>query len=154
MAAETAETAASASPIERSDEALRRFFESSPAARRAASSLGKAAEVGVRFTDVPGDFRASLVVADERACVVDLARWAAPDHCDSNFRDVRLSSEVRRRTWSGCDRGSAVVFYIIDGGGHTWPGSIPIARLGKTTDQIDASATIWQFFRSHPLTQT
>lgn len=36
---------------------LRRFFETSEAARRAASSLRKAAEVGVRFTDVPGDFR-------------------------------------------------------------------------------------------------
>jgi polyhydroxybutyrate depolymerase len=82
----------------------------------------------------------------------EMARWAAHDHCDADFHDVRLSGEVRRRTWSGCDRGSAVVFYIIDGGGHTWPGSIPIARLGKTTDQIDASATIWQFFRSHPLT--
>ena len=36
---------------------LRRFFETSEAARRAASSLRRAAEVGVRFTDVPGDFR-------------------------------------------------------------------------------------------------
>ena len=36
---------------------LRRFFETSAASRRAASSLRKAAEVGVRFTDVPGDFR-------------------------------------------------------------------------------------------------
>jgi hypothetical protein len=36
---------------------LRRFFETSEASRRAASSLKKAAEVGVRFTDVPGDFR-------------------------------------------------------------------------------------------------
>jgi hypothetical protein len=36
---------------------LRRFFETSEASRRAASSLKKAAEVGVRFTDVPGEFR-------------------------------------------------------------------------------------------------
>jgi polyhydroxybutyrate depolymerase len=81
----------------------------------------------------------------------EMARWAAHDHCDTTFHDVRVTSEVRRRTWSGCDRGSAVVFYIIDGGGHTWPGSIAIARLGKTTDQIHASATIWRFFRAHAL---
>ena len=44
-------------PQETSDVALRRFFETSEAGRRAASSLKKSASVGVRFTDVPGDFR-------------------------------------------------------------------------------------------------
>ena len=42
---------------ESSEVRLRRFFETSDASRRAASSLKKAAEVGVRFTDVPGEFR-------------------------------------------------------------------------------------------------
>ena len=42
---------------ERSDLALLRFFAQSPAARTAASSLGRAAEVGVTFTDAPGPFR-------------------------------------------------------------------------------------------------
>jgi hypothetical protein len=46
-----------AAPAEPSNLRLRRFFETSEAGRRAASSLKKAAEVGVRFTDVPGDFR-------------------------------------------------------------------------------------------------
>src|SRR2546421_10403516 len=46
-----------ASAVETSDFKLARFFGTSEAARRAASSLRKAAEVGVRFTDVPGDFR-------------------------------------------------------------------------------------------------
>ena len=58
---------------------------------------------------------------------------------------------MRRRTWSACDRGGEVVFYIVDGGGHTWPGAIPIARLGKTTTQINASAIAWDFFKAHPL---
>ena len=47
----------SSAPVEPSNARLRRFFETSEAGRRAASSLKKAAEVGVRFTDVPGDFR-------------------------------------------------------------------------------------------------
>ena len=42
---------------EGSDVKLKRFFETGEAGRRAASSLKKAAEVGVYFTDVPGDFR-------------------------------------------------------------------------------------------------
>jgi polyhydroxybutyrate depolymerase len=55
------------------------------------------------------------------------------------------------RTWPGCRDGSEIVFYIIDGGGHTWPGALPVARLGKTTNQLDASETIWAFFQAHPL---
>jgi hypothetical protein len=46
-----------ATPSEGSDIKLKRFFETSEASRRAASSLKRAAEVGVRFTDVPGEFR-------------------------------------------------------------------------------------------------
>jgi hypothetical protein len=42
---------------EPSDVRLRHFFETSEAGRRAAASLRRAAEVGVRFTDVPGEFR-------------------------------------------------------------------------------------------------
>jgi polyhydroxybutyrate depolymerase len=80
-----------------------------------------------------------------------MAGWAAHDHCGPAFVDARLGSQVRRRIWSGCDGASSVVFYMIDGGGHTWPGSIPLPRLGLTTTQIDASATIWAFFAAHPL---
>lgn len=40
-----------------SDVALTKFFSASAAARTAAASLGRAAEVGVTFTDVPGSFR-------------------------------------------------------------------------------------------------
>jgi hypothetical protein len=46
---------------EPSNVVLQRFFETSESARRAAAHLKSAAEVGVRFTDVPGDFRFTLV---------------------------------------------------------------------------------------------
>jgi polyhydroxybutyrate depolymerase len=82
-----------------------------------------------------------------------MADWAAHDGCDKTFTDTSLGTEVTRRRWSNCKNGAAVVFYIIVGGGHTWPGSIAIPRLGKTTKQIDASNTIWDFFASHPLVQ-
>src|SRR5206468_4149800 len=73
-----------------------------------------------------------------------MAGWAAHDGCRPTFADTRLGSEVRRRTWSGCAKGE-VVLYIIDGGGHTWPGSIPISRLGMTTNQVSASEALWSF---------
>ena len=46
---------------EPSNVVLQRFFESSESARKASAHLKKAAEVGVRFTDVPGDFYFKLI---------------------------------------------------------------------------------------------
>jgi polyhydroxybutyrate depolymerase len=78
-----------------------------------------------------------------------MAQWARHNQCAPTPNEVRLGSEVRRQTWTGCT--GAVVFYIIDGGGHTWPGSIPLPSLGLTTTQVDASRTLWAFFTAHPL---
>jgi len=80
-----------------------------------------------------------------------MAAWAAHDGCNPTFSEERLSSEVRRRTWTGCKAGSSIVFYIVDGGGHTWPGSIALPKLGLTTNQIKASDIIWEFFKAHPI---
>jgi polyhydroxybutyrate depolymerase len=80
-----------------------------------------------------------------------MAQWAAHDHCNPTFIDVRLGTQVERRTWTGCEGTSSIVLYSIIGGGHTWPGSIPIPTFGLTTDQINASDTIWAFFAAHPL---
>ncbi|MCB1234346.1 MAG: prolyl oligopeptidase family serine peptidase [Verrucomicrobiae bacterium] len=56
---------------------------------------------------------------------------------------------VERRTWAAGDAGAPVVFYRIEGGGHTWPGgseSQPERLLGKVSRDIDASALMWEFF--------
>ncbi len=56
---------------------------------------------------------------------------------------------VERRTYGGCDGGSEVVLYAVLGGGHTWPGSqtqFSEAVVGRTSQDIDASAVIADFF--------
>src|SRR3984893_4164220 len=45
---------------------LQRFFETSESARKAAAHLKPAAEVLVRFTDVPGDFHFALIEGKPR----------------------------------------------------------------------------------------
>src|SRR6267142_6836687 len=45
---------------------LQRFFETSDSARKAAAHLKSAAQVGVRFTDVPGDFHFALIEGKPR----------------------------------------------------------------------------------------
>ncbi len=46
-----------------------------------------------------------------------------------------------------------VVFYTIKGGGHTWPGGRALPRwiAGHTTQDIEASRVMWDFFSAHPL---
>lgn len=65
----------------------------------------------------------------------------------------RVVDDVGAVQYTGC--AADVVFYTIDGGGHTWPGGQPLPELitGRTTDSIDASRTMWDFFVQHPLPQ-
>ena len=55
------------------------------------------------------------------------------------------------RTCYGPGRdGSEVVLYLVEGGGHTWPGRPPLPlSLGKSTGNLDANDVIWDFFRRH-----
>ena len=51
--------------------------------------------------------------------------------------------------WNNID----IVFYIVTGGGHTWPGgkAMPAFIVGKTTPDFDATRLMWNFFTEHPL---
>jgi polyhydroxybutyrate depolymerase len=44
------------------------------------------------------------------------------------------------------------LLYTIVGGGHTWPGATIVISplLGETTNEINASTTIWDFMAAHP----
>src|SRR5437016_12632912 len=68
-------------------EMLRQLLETSEAGRKAASSLSKAVAVGVRFTDVPGDFRFLAVDGKPRFepgkaddAVLELTLFPGADH--------------------------------------------------------------------------
>ena len=70
--------------------------------------------------------------------------WALKNGCDAQSIEERVSSEVLRYHWNNCD--APVEWYLIEGGGHTWPGAVPMERLGHTTEEISASELIWEFF--------
>lgn len=77
--------------------------------------------------------------------------WAAHNGCDPDPADEQVSPEVRRRTWPGCE--APTVLYIVDGGGHAWPGR-PVPEFedsfGPATTDIDASTLIFDFFLGEP----
>jgi polyhydroxybutyrate depolymerase len=93
--------------------------------------------------------------------VADTARtWTRVDGCAAQ-PDVTYEPDsaddgtrVRRETYPGCADGAAVVFYIIEGGGHTWPGGpsyVSGTVINRSTHDIDGSAVLWSFFQAHSL---
>lgn len=76
-----------------------------------------------------------------------MRRWADHNGCDPDAREERISPEVRKRTWQNCR--AATVLYVIDNGGHSWPGKPQPAfeaQFGHTTTDIDATTLSFQFF--------
>lgn len=85
--------------------------------------------------------------AELNGCAPHPVSQALPD------LDPRDGTTVTRETWSGGRAGAEVVLYVIEGGGHTWPG-IDKWRYRRTgaavSHDIDATALIWEFFERHP----
>ena len=83
-----------------------------------------------------------------------VGKWVEANGCGSDPQTEQVSEVVAKLTYSGCRDGAEVIFYRIEDGGHTWPGS-PIVMTynwaGKTNQDIVASDLIWEFFMSHPL---
>jgi polyhydroxybutyrate depolymerase len=75
-----------------------------------------------------------------------LRKWALHDGCEAAPTEQHVSEHVRKIAYGACSGGTAVVLFVIEGGGHTWPGSIDVARLGATTREVNATDQIWQFF--------
>jgi polyhydroxybutyrate depolymerase len=71
--------------------------------------------------------------------------------CDEPPLELPPSGEVSGVRFMNC--AADVIFYTITGGGHAWPGGgiIPEFIVGHTTQDIDATQTIWDFFLQHPL---
>jgi polyhydroxybutyrate depolymerase len=84
--------------------------------------------------------------------VDDWARfWVQANGASGNPDTVVVSEDTTARIWHGAGPSSDVVFYRIDGGGHTWPGGPPLPRLlfGRTSTSFNATRVIWDFFASH-----
>lgn len=91
----------------------------------------------------------------DRGLDVSMQRWAEHNGCDGEPVETRIAPEVRLRTWRDCRAETA--FYIVDGGGHAWPGK-PVPGFenlfGHTTTEIDASTLIFRFLFAQRLHTT
>lgn len=80
--------------------------------------------------------------------------WATGNGCTGDPVDEDLTDTVIERTWD-CPPDGVVEFLIVEGGGHTWPGSAFSENLadimGPTDMGTDANELLWQFFRRFQL---
>ena len=88
--------------------------------------------------------------------VVDaVSGWAKRNGCTGGPADERITDDVVLKRWGGCPAGAEAQLYVIEGGGHTWPGSKFLAGaasvVGRTTTSIDADELMWTFFQAHPI---
>ena len=84
--------------------------------------------------------------------------WAKVNGCPETPIIVPLpdrfddGTKVLQHSYGPGREGAEVVLYVVDGGGHTWPGRDPRVRvLGKSTKEISANDLIWDFFQKHPM---
>ncbi len=75
-----------------------------------------------------------------------MAGWVDRDACATTPDKTAVSAHVTLEQWPRCAQGATVEMYVIDGGGHTWPGAFPVPLLGVTTTDINATEIILDAF--------
>jgi len=81
------------------------------------------------------------------------ANWSRRNRCAPEPVESAVSGDVTRSQYTNCADDAAVVLYTVVGGGHTWPGGMPLPEwlAGSTSNSVNATALMWFFFREHPL---
>ncbi|MFH2012320.1 MAG: PHB depolymerase family esterase [Pseudomonadota bacterium] len=84
--------------------------------------------------------------------------WVAHNKCSSSRviqeldKDPKDGIKILKEIYGNGKDGTEVILYVIEGGGHTWPGGLqyfPERIVGKTSRDIDANEVIWDFFKKH-----
>jgi polyhydroxybutyrate depolymerase len=84
------------------------------------------------------------------SATTSFAGWAMRDGCtDAAPAQTYQKGDVTCLTYQHCGGGAEVTLCTVQGGGHAWPGSV--IPLPGTTQNINASDTMWAFFEAHPL---
>ncbi len=107
---------------------------------------GGEVEPGQRGRIIPTD-RAAALWVEKNGCTLQSASAYLPD------TDPNDGCRVQATRWSGGRGGSEVLYYKIEGGGHTWPGGaqyLPKRLIGPVCHDFEASEAIWEFFEKHP----
>jgi polyhydroxybutyrate depolymerase len=79
-----------------------------------------------------------------------IVRWAAANGCPDVATRICETDGVRTEIFGPGRHGTNVVYITVDGLGHVWPGGqspLPESVVGKTSDKLQATDVIWEFFQ-------
>lgn len=81
-----------------------------------------------------------------------VAGWAERNACQTT-ETLETVGTVRGTRYTDCSEDADVVYYVVGGGGHTWPGESeqPEFISGMVNRDIDASVLMWDFFSQYAL---
>lgn len=83
--------------------------------------------------------------------------WAGRNGCDAEQIVIDYPADsVNAYRYGSCDEDAEVHVYMLEDAGHTWAGGGwgDTFLLGKTNQDINASATMWDFFQQYTLAET
>jgi polyhydroxybutyrate depolymerase len=83
-----------------------------------------------------------------------ILKWIKALDCPMTPMSVSDANGLRTETYSPCRNGAEVAYITVDGLGHTWAGGsslLPERMVGRTSDRINATDIIWDFFQKHPI---
>jgi polyhydroxybutyrate depolymerase len=109
---------------------------------------------GFEGLDDPDDPTLNSFHGDVTATV---ARWAERNGCDpvpleEPYGDAASQSEAIKKTYQNCDDGDDVVFYVLKGADHLYPGGLRASRKlmdDPKLSKVDGSTLILDFFDAH-----
>ncbi|MFO0567698.1 MAG: PHB depolymerase family esterase [Polyangiaceae bacterium] len=86
-----------------------------------------------------------------RSVADTLEHWRKHNACSGFATPFFENGDTKCVRWPDCKDGVETALCSIDGGGHTWPGGVPIPLAGKTSSDISATEAMLDFFEAHPL---
>ncbi len=128
-----------------------------------ANSCSPTREIPVLQIAGTADFIVPFTGFDAQVAISEtMDYWAGENNCTiSPVDSIALSdldntdnSTVQLLEYSNCTGGANVQLYLVEGGGHAWPGSpfpgfFNNAGIGPINRDINASAIIWEFFEQY-----
>jgi polyhydroxybutyrate depolymerase len=85
-------------------------------------------------------------------------KWISLNNCETTPVVTQLpdisndGTTVTRREFFGVTKDAVVISYVINNGGHTWPGGrqyLPKKYIGNVCRDMNACNVIWDFFSKH-----
>lgn len=84
-----------------------------------------------------------------RSVTESVGAFTQKNGCLGPAKTIFQKGDATCTQWSICQ--GDVVHCKIDDGGHTWPGGVPIPLVGKTSTDLGATETMYEFFAAHPM---